>query len=69
MKKWVEDFLELGFLALLLSILFHYAYNLFLIFTHEEITIYEPNKIIVGVEFFLDIVAIVYVTYRIIKKW
>jgi len=69
MKKWVKSFLELGFLALLLSILIHYAYNLFLIFTRGEIVIYEPNRMILGVEFFLDIIAMVYVTYKIVKIW
>jgi len=69
MKKWTKDFIELGFCALILSILLHYAYNLFFIFTQGEVVIYEQNKIILGAEFILDVLAIVYVTYRIIKIW
>lgn len=66
-KKWVKTFSELGFLAILLSVLIHYAGNIILLFTYEEVVIYEPSKMILGVEFFFDIIAMIYVTYRIVK--
>lgn len=66
-KKWVKLFLELGFLAILLAVLIHYAGNIILIYNYEEVVIYEPNKIILGIEFSLDMIAIVYVAYRVIK--
>ncbi len=69
MEKWIKDFFELGFLAILLAILLHYAYNLFLIFINGEVVIYESSKTIIIIEFFLDILAMFYIAYKIIKMW
>jgi hypothetical protein len=69
MKKWIKDFIEMGFLAILLAILIHYAYNLLFIFLKGEVVIYETSKTILIIEFFLDILAMAYITYKIIKMW
>jgi len=68
MKKWIKVSLELILLAILLAILIHYAGNIILIYAKEEVIIYEPNKIILGLEFSLDMVVMIYVIYMIVKK-
>jgi len=66
-KNWTRVFLELGLLAILLAILIHYAGNIILIYNYEEVVIYEPNKIILTLEFSLDIIVMIYVIYRLVK--
>jgi hypothetical protein len=66
-KKWIKIFVELSFLAIILSVLIHYAGNIIFIFYEGEVVIFETDKTILSLEFFFDILAITYVTYRIIK--
>ena len=68
-KKGGREIFTMFLFSLILSILIHHAYNLSLIYLYEEIVVSEPNKVILLVEMFLVIIAIIYVLHRITKFW
>jgi len=66
-ENWIKVSIKLVILAILLSVLIHYASSIILIFSHGEVAVYEPNKIILVVEFIFDIMAMIYVIYSIVE--